>query len=336
MWIQDAVDGTAIYHRKVEDGSKFDTAHVYTISSRAYFEIIPHSGVFIRDGSFQHIHSELELAGGGGSAVLDKQRVLKIPGNVILVRDGCHYWHYHLEVLGQLFLLKLTGAFDRYPFDDVTIAIVGECSYSKEEVREYFGFHYDKLAATILQLVPSQMYQVEGELVSCAHASATFLPMFLVVPIINNVVARKTKFASTRQAFPSRVYVGRQPSQSRGMLNVGDLLPILQAHSVTVVFSEDMTWEDQRYLFSQAELIISPEGTGFSMNAIFANSKAILIELFRIPAHTSTGYLVSTILGARDEDRYFPIACSTVVYPNGTYLVNVTKVDLALKLALRQ
>jgi hypothetical protein len=40
-------------------------------------------------------------------------RVKTLKGNVIFVREHlCHYWHFHIEVLGQLLLLRNAGAFN--------------------------------------------------------------------------------------------------------------------------------------------------------------------------------------------------------------------------------
>lgn len=76
-----------------------------------------------------------------------------------------------------------------------------------------------------------------------------------------------------------RIYITRKLAKSRRILNEDTILNILQSYGFEVVILEALSVAEQAVLFSQAEVIISPHGSGLT-NLVFCQPGTQVIELF--------------------------------------------------------
>ncbi|VXD12756.1 hypothetical protein PL8927_20010 [Planktothrix serta PCC 8927] len=76
-----------------------------------------------------------------------------------------------------------------------------------------------------------------------------------------------------------RIYITRNSAKSRRILNEDELLTVLEPFGVKSVQLESMSVLEQAALFSQAELIIAPHGSGLT-NLVFCQPGTKVIELF--------------------------------------------------------
>lgn len=83
---------------------------------------------------------------------------------------------------------------------------------------------------------------------------------------------------SKNSSFSSRVYISRSQSTGRQVINEDDVLEALKPFGFVSYTPEAMSFEDEVRLFSQAEVVVAPHGSGLA-NMIFAQNLTV-IELF--------------------------------------------------------
>ncbi|WRH65224.1 MAG: glycosyltransferase family 61 protein [Planktothrix sp. GU0601_MAG3] len=76
-----------------------------------------------------------------------------------------------------------------------------------------------------------------------------------------------------------RIYITRNAAKSRRILNENELLTVIQPLGFHCIQLESMSVVEQAALFSQAEIIISPHGSGLT-NLVFCQPNTKVVELF--------------------------------------------------------
>jgi capsular polysaccharide biosynthesis protein len=76
-----------------------------------------------------------------------------------------------------------------------------------------------------------------------------------------------------------RIYISRAGSHQRRISNEEKLLPILRDYGFHVVRLEELTFGEQVGLFSNAEVIVAPNGSGLA-NLVFCSKGTTAIEIF--------------------------------------------------------
>jgi tetratricopeptide (TPR) repeat protein len=179
------------------------------------------------------------------------------------------YFHWMLDVLPRWELLRL-GNFD---FADIDYFVVENKLPFQRETLAKLGIPENK------QINISQFPHLQAR--------------ELIVPSFPGCVAwmpkwtcdfLRTKFLKTSSENISninnkRIYITRKLAKSRRILNEEAILKILESYGFETVILESMSVEEQAVLFSQAEVIISPHGSGLT-NLVFCQPGIKVIELF--------------------------------------------------------
>ncbi len=178
------------------------------------------------------------------------------------------YFHWMLDVLPRLELLKKSNL----DLDKIDYFIVDN------------RFHFQQETLQLLGIPENQQINIH----KLHHIQATEL----IVPSFPGCVAWMPKwtcdflkqhfltpgFISNSPSF-KRIYITRNSAKSRRILNEDELLKILEPFGVESVQLESMSVLEQAALFSQAELIIAPHGSGLT-NLVFCQPGTKVIELF--------------------------------------------------------
>jgi hypothetical protein len=91
-----------------------------------------------------------------------------------------------------------------------------------------------------------------------------------------------------------KVYISRQFTGMRRILNEAVLRKALKQRGFEIVVLEKLAMADQMRVFAEADVIISPHGAGLT-NVIFCNAGTLLIEIFPdIGVHSSSFRRIST------------------------------------------
>jgi hypothetical protein len=88
----------------------------------------------------------------------------------------------------------------------------------------------------------------------------------------------KLKLLGSKVNFGKRIYVSRQKSTRRIILNEPEIKTTLDKYGFETVFLEDMTLQQQVETFASAQIVIGVHGAGLS-NMVFAEKEATLFEL---------------------------------------------------------
>lgn len=83
---------------------------------------------------------------------------------------------------------------------------------------------------------------------------------------------------SQQHSFSPRIYISRAKTTGRQVINEDAVLEALKPFGFVAYIPEEMSFADEVRLFSQAEIIVSPHGSGLA-NMIFAQNLSV-IELF--------------------------------------------------------
>ncbi len=84
---------------------------------------------------------------------------------------------------------------------------------------------------------------------------------------------------SDRITGKKRLYLSRNQSGNRRLINEVEVINFLQKYDFEVVNLELLTIAQQAQILSQAQIVISPHGSGLS-NIVFCQVKTIIIEIF--------------------------------------------------------
>jgi capsular polysaccharide biosynthesis protein len=94
-----------------------------------------------------------------------------------------------------------------------------------------------------------------------------------------------------------RIYISRQKTR-RKIVNYPDIEAILREFGFEEVFCEELSFEEQVRIFSEAEAIFGHHGAG-TINAMFAPVGAVLIEAFNPQVWDHTAHRMASLFGIR-------------------------------------
>jgi capsular polysaccharide biosynthesis protein len=226
-----------------------------------------------RDYKFRHLTTNLINGVRISSMQTPKievfDRVIMLAQNTAMI-----YGHFLVEVLPRLALAKEVGLRD---------SII------------YINLHHSvyKSALSYLNIDAANLVDANKQPVISAHravvpvfhhASDGILPAFGVRILRTLKCAVLAKIEGGREVV-TRLYVSRAKCAGRGIFNEPAVLSLLEPLGFKVVYPESYSFEEQVFLFSNAECVVGEHGSGM-FNSVFCNSGAIVIDLF--PASVNT------------------------------------------------
>ena len=102
-----------------------------------------------------------------------------------------------------------------------------------------------------------------------------------------------------------RLYVSRQDAAKRRLRNEAEVFSVLQRNGFELIVPGNLSFEEQRRIFSEAGIIVGPHGAGLT-NMIFAGRGAVMVELRSNAGSMQHFAQLAQQLG----QRYIPIAAS--------------------------
>lgn len=242
---------------------------------------------------------------------------ISVSGNVLYIRMSCHYWHFHYETIAQLYLYATGHVFERYRGQENYILLTHKCDQELyNEILEFYNFRkrIDEFGTLITQATVGQGIKTGNLIISTNYAAAGTLPTAETVWFIHNTsreyLSKRDHFRPSSRNdltyFHRRIYVNREDNFKRRIINILDVMAILQKYDIFLYSpSENASYAKQVYIFSRAELVIGPSGTGFSTNIAFCNPQStILIELFPYFRHTQTGVIIARTLNFKHYHEF--------------------------------
>ncbi|MEA5580555.1 tetratricopeptide repeat protein [Nodularia harveyana UHCC-0300] len=181
------------------------------------------------------------------------------------------YFHWMLDVLPRWELLRISN----YDFADIDYFVVdNQLTFQKEtlmklqipEEKQLNIREIQHLQATEL-IVPS--------FPGCVAWMPSWTCSFLKQQFLSSEISENVKITKSKK----RIYLTRKLAKSRRIINEDEILNLLKFYGFETVTLESMSVVEQALLFSEAEIIISPHGSGLT-NLVFCQPGTKVIELF--------------------------------------------------------
>ena len=142
----------------------------------------------------------------------------------------------------------------------------------------------------------------ELELVKCRRLKVHMASEVSGVPRPDCIRNIRQRLLDATDRSPSRkgsgrIYISRQKTR-RKIVNHPDIEAILREFGFEEVFCEELSFEEQVRIFSEAEAIFGHHGAG-TINAMFAPAGAALIEAFNPQVWDHAAHRVASICGVR-------------------------------------
>jgi hypothetical protein len=188
-----------------------------------------------------------------------------------------NYFHWLTEVLCRLALLEISGE----PYD--YIYTPQDRAYIKGTL-DLWEIPQEKI------LVPSNdgayiqaKEVIIPSLVSNSSLNSVYFSCYaqphLIKYVINKLLTAAKQFPSEHKE-SKRIFISRKDAPQRKLLNEEDVFALLKPHGFVRYELEHLSVTQQILLFHNAEIIISPQGTGLA-NCIFCTPETQIIELFQ-------------------------------------------------------
>ncbi len=207
--------------------------------------------------------------------------------SLVTPEAAANYHHWNFDLLTRAGLARRAG-FDLAAFDHVLI--------------KHHNLPYQIESLTRLGLDPARVRLVQPE----DHFECDTL----VVPAIrdDNTRVNRADLEFLRRLYLSeepspaasrrRLYISRNDAKFRRVANEPEILPLLKQHGFEQISMSGRSVADQARLFSEAAIIVAPNGAALS-NLAFANTRCRLIELFAPSWIVPYMWMITAHLGIR-------------------------------------
>jgi tetratricopeptide (TPR) repeat protein/capsular polysaccharide biosynthesis protein len=177
------------------------------------------------------------------------------------------YFHWMLDVLPRVKILQESGL----DLSQIDYWLVGDRHSWQRDCLHHLCIPPEKILS-----VQEHLHIQADQLIVPSFPGAAAWPQSWVCDWL------KASFLSSQaldQTLPRRLYVSRQKTRDRRVVNEASIVQLLESKGFTIVYLEDCTIVEQAQLFHNAELIISPHGSGLT-NLVFCRPTTQVIELF--------------------------------------------------------
>ena len=233
--------------------------------------IISESGKIIRSKYLDHQHIEEEpfsWAMRYSEMDIPKPSVLVKGSTLYLSTLWWHsYYHFHVEVIGKLFIAKYFTDIEQYD----QIIIPGQPKKFMFEMLEKLNI------LNKIRVEPSQSILYENVTIPSLSANMDGYIPYDLVEFLRDSFGKK-------QDPIRKIYVSRKDAFHRRVINEQEIINIVKMAGFELVTLEGLSFFEQVMLFSSAKIVIAPHGAGLT-NLIYCSSETIVYEMF------STNYI---------------------------------------------
>ncbi|MBF0333770.1 MAG: glycosyltransferase family 61 protein [Alphaproteobacteria bacterium] len=224
-------------------------------------------------------------------AAFEPDQIIDEPAVLVDSRWSETYFHWILETLPRLWYR------DALPeLADVPVIVPGQPTRFQRETLDALG---------VTRTIP-----FTGQAI---RAKRLYFPTFMAPTSFSTEMMDWIKeslcrvFGLDPDAKPSRlIYASRRKARARHILNEAEIAPMLAARGFEVMCLEDLSLRDQVALFSQAKVVVAPNGSG-TANFVFAPRGAALIDLVTLPNPHPIFWMMAKLKSC----RYGRLPCQT-------------------------
>jgi len=223
-----------------------------------------------------------------------------------------NYYHWLIDILPRLHLLEESGLLiDKYVFGILPL-------------------RYQLDTLSMLGIPESRIVQIGDNQFHCRAAK-------LVVPALPARLGICPKWACDyvrsrllpahlpKSGEYARIYISRDDSPKRKVINEDEVLQVLGAKGFKKVVLGPLPFEEQVRIFHSAEWVVSPHGAGLA-NLVFCGPGTKVVELLARNSATSTHFW---ILSHHMRLDYYNLACDAQYPPKEAPQLDDIVVDIA-------
>ncbi len=210
---------------------------------------------------------------------IPSDQVISIPGKVAVISQLAYfnYWHWISEVLCRLALLEMQNIEYDYLY-------VNQDSKFMRDTLELWGISKEKIIAPTSDdfaikadevILPSLVSNVDFGFAAFSCYAQPHLLKYVKEKLLNAARKHNPTISPCK-----KIFISRKDSSIRNIINEDEFFAALQPYGFERYELAKLSVVDQIYLFNQAEIIVSAQGTGLA-NSIFCNQNVKIIELFQ-------------------------------------------------------
>jgi hypothetical protein len=209
---------------------------------------------------------------------IKSENVIKIAGRVAVITQPAYenYFHWTIEVLARLAFLEKEGI----EYDHL---YAPQKSKFMRETLKMWGVSEEKIIAPASEDFAIQADEIILPSLVCNSNHgwtqfANYIRPDLVTYVKDKlfIEAQKEKI----EILSKRVFISRKDAPFRKVLNEDELFAQFEQYGFVRYELSKLSVSEQIMLFNQAEIIVSPQGTGLA-NSIFCGTSTKIIELFQ-------------------------------------------------------
>ena len=193
-----------------------------------------------------------------------------------------NYYHWFVDYLSRLQTVK---HFTEETGHQPTLIVPAGFGGWRAEALSFFGYedddwvefsggrlHVDRL------IVPTLRRDVEQTAPGLNHLTYTTEPAALRWLRKGGLAAATATDPDAEYDRPKRIYLSRQNTPIRRVLNLEELEPVLSEYGITAIQPEERSITEQARLFNEAEVVVGPHGAGLT-NILFGTDLTV-VSLF--------------------------------------------------------
>jgi capsular polysaccharide biosynthesis protein len=221
-------------------------------------------------------------------------QTIRIAGRVAVIGQAAHqnYFHWITEILCRLALLELAEIEYDYLY-------VPQDSHFMIETLQLWGIDPEKIITPqegyciqaqtiILPSMVSNTDQARGPLFSC------YVQPHLIKYVKDKLLTAAQNTNIDTRHLSKRIFVSRKDAPQRQILNEDEVFALFEPLGFVRYQLSKLSVVEQILLFANAEIIVSPQGTGLA-NTIFCTKKVKIIELLQGLNDCTFWYLSQTL-----------------------------------------
>ena len=217
-------------------------------------------------------------------AMLPRDKLL--PGRTLILHSkaGSNFYHWYFDVLSRILVLREAGI-SVADFEQIIVNDAGNDRLS--------------IFCKIFNIQEEQLVKISDAKKACFLVETAVVPScyqhlnYSDAPLVDWL--HKTHhglWANNHSTVKRRVFIARDKSVGRRIVNQVEIDPILQRYSIEKVFLEDLSIICQMRLFNESEIVISPHGAGLT-NLLWCRPNTQVIEFSNSCWHNPEYYYLS-------------------------------------------
>lgn len=228
-------------------------------------------------------------------------RILHASGRLaVITNPACiNYYHWMCEVLGRLAFLEMNKVEYDYLYVPCTKSFM-------KQTLSLWGVDGAKIVQPVSDefCVQADTVIIPSSVINTTLGFKDFVGSYMhptAAKYVRNKLLNAVQSQPETCAFNKKVFISRQDTSYRRIINEDDLFKQLQLLGFERYELATMSVADQIRLFNNADIIVAPHGAGM-INAMFCNPGTKIVEIFQAMVD-STYWYISHLFNL----EYYPI-----------------------------